>query len=264
MSERVRVEVEGGVAEVRLCRADKHNGLDLAMFEALVAAGVALAARADVRAVVLSGEGPSFCAGLDFLSVMADPTAMSRLLVREDSSPANLAQRVAWVWAELPVPVIAALHGAVYGGGLQIALAADVRFAAPDARLSVMEIRYGLIPDMSLTQTLMRTVRPDIVRELVYTGRQVAAPEALALGLVTHVVEDPRAGARELAAKIASMSPHAIRAGKRLLRDAPELDRVAALRFETELQLLLLGSPNQLEAVAASFERRPGRFEDPV
>lgn len=264
MEHRVDLSFDGAVAHVRLDRSDKHNGLDLAMFEALVATGVALQGRRDVRAVVLSGAGPSFCAGLDFPAVMSDPGAMQRLLERTAASPANLAQRVAWVWAELAVPVFAALHGAVYGGGLQIALAADVRYAAPGARLSVMEIRYGLIPDMSLTQTLMRLVRPDLVRELVYTARVVEVAEAQAIGLVTHVVDDPVAAALAAARAVAERSPEAIRAAKRLLRDAPDLDTASALAFETELQLPLLGSPNQLEAVGATMMRRPAVFEDPA
>jgi enoyl-CoA hydratase/carnithine racemase len=149
---------------------------------------------------------------------------------------------VAYGWRELPVPVIAAVHGACLGGGLQIALGADVRIAAPDAQLSVMEIVHGLIPDMSITQTLPRLVRDDVARELVYTGRKVGAEEALELGLVTRIADDPRAAAHELAATIAERSPAAIRSAKRLLNEAPEFSPAEALELETELQRALIGA----------------------
>ncbi|MCA9688675.1 MAG: crotonase/enoyl-CoA hydratase family protein [Nannocystaceae bacterium] len=261
---RVLTTVEGGVAHVRLNRPEKRNGLDEAMFEALVAAGIDLSKRTDVRAVVLSGEGSAFCAGLDFMSFMAAGEAgKERLLGRSHESPANLAQRAAYVWIEVPVPVIAAIRGPAIGGGCQLALAADVRLVAADARFSVMEIKYGLIPDMSITQTLPRLVRFDVASELIYTGRIVAAEEAVAIGLATRLVADPVAEAHALARAIAARSPEAIRAGKRLLREAHGLDPAAALRLETDLQLPLLGSRNQLEAVQAAFAGRPAEFVDP-
>jgi enoyl-CoA hydratase/carnithine racemase len=261
---RVHVSVDAGVADVRLARPDKRNGLDLAMIEALVACGQQLAADRRVRAVVLSGEGKAFCAGLDwaaFLAMGADGPA--RLLARGPDSPANLVQRACWIWSELAVPVIAAVHGHTLGGGLQLALACDIRLAAPDTQMSAMEIRYGLIPDMSASQTLLKLVRPDVARELIYTARVVPADEALALGLVTRVVDDPRAAALALAATIASHSPQAIRAAKALCNQAPDLDAAAALARETELQLPLLGTPNQIEAMQAALTRRPATFHDP-
>jgi enoyl-CoA hydratase/carnithine racemase len=239
-TERVRIEIGDGVADVRMVRADKHNGLDGRMFTALDAAIDELGADGELRAVVLSGEGPSFCAGLDIKSFMAD--GGPDLLERPTGEPPNLAQRVALGWRRLPVPVIAAVHGACFGGGLQIALGADVRVAGPDARLSVMEIVHGLIPDMSITQTLPRLVRDDVARELVYTGRQVEAVEAQRLGLVTSVHDKPLEVAQALAATIAERSPQAIRHAKRLLNEAPSLDAAGALRLETELQLELLGA----------------------
>ena len=239
----MQIETADGVADVRMVRADKHNGLDGAMFLALNEAIDEVAADSDVRAVVLSGEGPSFCAGLDIKSFASGDGP--DLLHRPDGEAANLAQRVAYGWRELPVPVIAAVHGACFGGGLQIALGADIRIAAPDARLSVMEIVHGLIPDMSITQTLPRLVGDDVARELVYTGRQVGAEEARKLGLVTGVDEAPLEAAQELAAAIAERRPEAIRNAKRLLNEAPDLDPAGALRLETELQLQLLG---QLQA----------------
>ncbi len=264
MSDRVLIDLDGHVAHVRMNRADKRNGLDLAQIEALVDAGKQLAADRRVRAAVLSGEGPAFCAGLDWGAVLAGgPSTPQRLLARGDESPANLAQRVAWVWAELPVPVIAAIRGAAYGGGLQLALACDLRLCAADAKLSVMEIRYGLIPDMTASRTLLRLVRDDLARELVYTGRIVDGTEAAAIGLVTRVVDDPVADALALARTIAAQAPSAIRAAKRLALDAPDLDAAASLAHETALQLPLLGSPEQQEAVMAVMQKRPATFRDP-
>jgi enoyl-CoA hydratase/carnithine racemase len=263
-TDRVLVTVEAHVAHVVLNRPDKRNGLDLAMFEAIVAAGERLAADPSVRAVVLRGEGKAFCAGLDWQAFLAaGAESRERLLSRSDASPANVAQRVGWIWQELPVPVICAVHGVAFGGGLQIALGADLRLVGPEAQLSVMEIKYGLVPDMSATQTLLRLVRPDVALELTCTGRVVGAEEAVALGLGTRVVADPVAEAAALAAEIATKSPHAIRAIKRLYRAAPHLSVAASFALETDEQLQLLGSPNQLEAVMAAMGKRAASFVDP-
>jgi enoyl-CoA hydratase/carnithine racemase len=260
----VRVEVQAGVAHVRLARPEKRNGLDLPMVEAIVAAGERVREDRTVRAVVLSGEGKAFCAGLDFQAFLAlGEEGGRRLLERPAGTPANMAQRAAFVWREVPVPVLAAVHGAAFGGGLQIALGADVRIVAPDAKLSVMEIRYGLIPDMGASRTLLGLVRPDVAKELTFTGRVIDGEEAVRLGLCTRVAADPLADALALAREIAERSPHAVRAAKRLLDSAPGLDAAASLRLETELQLALLGSPNQLEAVAAVFAKREPAFSDP-
>jgi enoyl-CoA hydratase/carnithine racemase len=267
MPERVTVSLERGVADVRLNRADKLNALDRAMFDALVEAGTALASDRALRAVVLSGEGRAFCAGLDFGSFAAMAgagDAASSLLSRAADSPANFAQRAAWVWAEIPAPVIAAVHGVAFGGGLQIALAADLRIAAPDAQLSVMEIKWGLIPDMSGSQTLRHLVRLDVAKELTFTGRIVSGQEAAALGLVTRVAADPRAAALALAREIAGRSPDAIRAGKQLLNQSVQLGVADGLRLEELLQRNLIGSANQVEAVQANLQKRAPEFRDPV
>jgi enoyl-CoA hydratase/carnithine racemase len=260
---RVVVTHETGVAHVELAREEKRNGLDLAMFEALIAAGDRLRADRTVRAVVLSGRGKAFCAGLDwgaFLSMGAE--AGPKLLDRSAGSPANVAQRACWIWQELDVPVIAAIRGAAMGGGLQLALGADIRYVAPDAQLSVMEIRYGLIPDMSATKTLGLLVRPDVARDLVWSGRTVGADEAVAIGLATRKEEDPIAAALATAREIAKRSPHAIRSGKRLMRDTAPIDAKSAFLLETELQLKLLGSANQMEAVSAAMGKRDATFSD--
>ena len=255
---RVVISIDGGVAEGVLNRPDKRNGLDLALFEALVAAGERLADDGEVRAVVLRGEGKAFCAGLDWLAFMAlGGEAAERLLARDVSvSPANIAQRACWIWRELPVPVIAVVHGATYGGGLQLALACDIRIAAKDARLSAMEVRYGLIPDMTASATLLELVRPDVARELIYTGRVVEAEEAVRIGLCTRIADDALAAARELARTIAAQSPDAVRAAKRLCNEAPRLPIAEAFQLETQLQLGLLGTPGQLAAVQAALTKR--------
>ena len=266
MSDRVTISLADGVADVRMNRADKMNAIDTAMFEGLVNAGRELAGNPKVRAVVLSGNGRAFCAGLDFASFMGMATQerpARNIAAREEGNPANFAQMAAYVWTTLPVPVIAAVHGVAFGGGLQIALGADIRYIAPDAKMSVMEIKWGLIPDMSGTQTLRHHVRLDVMKELTFTGRIVEGREAAALGLVTRLAEHPRAAALAMARELAEKSPDAIRAGKRLLNAAPLGSVADGLKLEEALQLSLIGSPNQLEAVQANLEKRPPVFREP-
>jgi enoyl-CoA hydratase/carnithine racemase len=270
MSDRVRIEITDGVADVRLNRPEKMNALDPAMFAAIAEAGDAVAADDAVRAVVLSGAGRAFCSGLDFTSfqAMAEGGASDR--GDGDRSPGpigetggritHLGQQVAHVWQEVPVPVIAAVHGVALGGGCQIALGADIRICAPDARFSVLEVKWGLIPDMTGTWMLPRLVGLDVAKELTFTGRMVEAPEAVSLGLATQVADDPHAAAHELARELAGKSPDALRAAKRLLNASgtvPMADQFAAERTEIGR---LIGSPNQVEAVMAGFEEREPRF----
>jgi enoyl-CoA hydratase/carnithine racemase len=261
--ERLSIAVDGGIADVRLTRGDKHNGLDAAMYEALVDGAAEVASNTAVRVVVLSGEGPSFCAGLDFKAIMTgtglDP---KRAFSRADGDVANFAQRSTYDWQRLAVPVIAAIHGACLGGGLQLALAADIRFAAPDTKLSVMEVRYGLVPDMGLSQTLPDLVGIDIAKELTYTGRTVDAGEALRIGLVTRIADDPHAEALTLAAEIAAKSPDAVRGAKRLLNAAWRQGPEVGLPLEAEIQERLIGSPNQIAAVQAALGGEPAEFRD--
>jgi enoyl-CoA hydratase/carnithine racemase len=262
-AERVCVEVADHVATVTLTRPDKHNALDVAMFDAILAAAQRLAAEPGVRAVVLHGAGPSFCSGLDVVSIMSAGKGVAGLTDRVHGEVPNWFQRASHDWLTLPVPVIAALHGNVFGGGLQIALGADIRIAAPDAKLSVMEVKWGLIPDMGITRTLPRLVAIDVAKELTYTGRVVSGTEAAALGLVTRVVEDPLASARELAAEIAGRSPDAVRRAKRLYEQSWTGADAETLALEAELQLELIGSPNQLAAVTAGLTKEPAQFTDP-
>jgi enoyl-CoA hydratase/carnithine racemase len=270
MSERVSTTIENGIAHVQLTRPEKHNALDRAMMSAIVEAGTALRSDSKVRAVVLSGAGPSFCAGLDFGSFQGmsqrerspDGAAASDLAARRSDFAGNLAQQVGYVWKQVPVPVIAALHGVSYGGGFQLALGADIRLAHPDAKVSVMEIKWGLVPDMSGTQTLRDLVRLDVAKELTWSGRIVGAKEAAELGLVTRVCDDPLAEALATARAIAQRSPHAIRFGKQLLEEAWHADTETGLKLEEKLQRALIGTPNQTEAVRANFEKRDPRYED--
>jgi enoyl-CoA hydratase/carnithine racemase len=265
MSEqRVVVTVADHVATVTLSRPDKHNALDRAMFEGILEAAAQVGATPGVRAVVLHGDGPSFCSGLDVGSLMADGNAL-QVIADRNGHRANIAQRVCTDWMDLPMPVIAAVHGNCFGGGLQIALGADVRIVAPDASLSIMEARWGLVPDMGITQTLPRLVRGDVARELTYTARRVDGAEGVRLGLATRVADDPLAEATALAREIAGRSPDAVRAAKRLY-DATWSgdDAAAALLLETELQTALIGSPNQIAAVTAGFAKQPAEFTDPA
>ncbi len=261
--ERVRLTITEHLAEVRLMRADKHNALDSAMCEQINAVTDELMQRRDVRAVVLSGDGPSFCAGLDLASFMGGGLSLDDIFKVREGEIANFAQRMAYAWQALPMPVIAALHGACYGGGCQIALCPDIRIAAPDTRMSVMEIKYGLIPDMAITQALPLLVRMDVAKELTYTGRIVDANEALALGLVTRIADDPYAEAMALATEIAAKSPHAIRDAKRLFNETWRSPAAAGLAMEASLQQKLLGSANQMRAVQASMSKQPAVFDDP-
>jgi enoyl-CoA hydratase/carnithine racemase len=261
--QRVRIVVADHVAVVTLTRPDKHNALDIPMFEQIIAAAQRLATEPGVRAAVLHGEGPSFCSGLDVVSIMAAGGGMDGLTDRVHGEVPNWFQRAAHDWLELPMPVIAALHGSCFGGGLQIALGADIRIAAPDARLSVMEVKWGLVPDMSITRTLPRLVGIDVAKELTFTGRVFGADEAQRLGVVTRVAADPLTAARELAGEIAARSPDAVRAAKRLYEESWTGSPEQTLALEAELQLGLIGSPNQLAAVSAGFTKEPARFADP-
>ena len=260
VNERVLVEVRDHVGYVTLNRPDKRNALDIGMFDGLVAAAETLSREEDVRAVVLSGAGQAFCAGLDLQSMMSNPGEIERLLTKEGDAFINLAQLVSWAWRELPVPVVAALHGEIFGGGLQIALGADFRLAAPDARLSVMEIRWGLIPDMSSSRILKDLMSLDSAKELAMTGRIVDGTEAAELGLITRVCEDPMAAATELAQTLAAHSPDAVRATKYLFDRACELDDAAGLHLETDLQMAIIGRPNQMEAARAGMAREKPSF----
>ncbi|MDB5589550.1 crotonase/enoyl-CoA hydratase family protein [Enterovirga sp.] len=264
---RITLRIRDGIADLRLNRPAKMNALDEPLVEALLAAAARLRREAGLRAVVMSGEGASFCAGLDmanFAAVASGSGAglLTGRLADRTHGPANRFQHLALVWRELPVPVIAALHGSVFGGGLQIALGADLRFATPDAQLALLEIRWGIVPDMGGTLLLRDLIGADLIRDLTYTGRILSGDEAARLGLVTRTCPDPHAAALEAAREIAARNPDAIRAAKRLLNLADDATAARILLAESREQDGLLGTPNQMEAVRANMERRSPVFHD--
>jgi enoyl-CoA hydratase/carnithine racemase len=267
MSDRVLVSISDGVADVRFNRPDKRNALDGAQFLAIVEAGEALKQEDGVRAVVLSGEGSSFCAGLDFSGFQSMATGGCAAKADEgspgvmtDGGITHRGQQACWVWHELEVPVIAAVHGHALGGGFQLALAADIRFVHPDTQLSMREVHWGLVPDMTGTWFLARLVRPDVAKELVLTAKIISGTEAGALGVATHVTDTPLDDALALAHEIAGRSPSAIRSAKALLEEAQLND--AATQFAAERQRIgaLIGQPHQVEAITANFEKRTPNF----
>ena len=264
MEDRVRLTIADGVAQVRLNRPDKMNALDPAMFEALIAAGTQLGARRDVRAVILCGEGRAFCAGLDLDRLLATTKGDSLIpsvdLARRSHGLANYAQHLVWLWRELPIPVIAAVHGVAFGGGFQLSLGADLRYLAPETKLGVIEAKWGLVPDMAGTQLMRHLAREDVVRELTYTGRVFSADEALAYGFATGLADDPLAAALTVAREIARRSPNAVRAAKRLLNLAATSDVATGLAAETAEQAALLCTFNHVEAVSSNIERRPPQW----
>ena len=267
VEDRVTVTVKNGVADVRLNRADKRNALDNAMFTSIAAMGEYLKTLDGLRVVVLSGEGQSFCAGLDFgsFSAMADGSRAEGSMNAGnivEGKITHLAQQVCWVWQEVPVPVIAAVHGHALGGGMQIALGTDIRIVHPHTQLSVREVHWGLIPDMTGTLMLSRLVRPDIAKELVFTAKVISGTEGHAIGLATHLAEDPLGAALVLADEIAARSPEAIRGAKSLLNRLAVAGAAEQFAAERDVIFQLIGSANQAEAVMAHFEKRAPRFDD--
>jgi enoyl-CoA hydratase/carnithine racemase len=265
--ERISVDLKDGVADVRLMRADKMNALDDAMFQALIDTGERLKADNSVRAIVLSGEGRAFCAGLDTSNFGKMASGERRggsglTNVPRTAGGSNRAQHAVMVWREQPVPVIAAVHGVAFGGGFQLTLGADIRIVAPDAKLSILEIKWGLVPDMAGMVLLRGLVRDDIARELTWSGRVFTGAEAQGLGLATKVSETPREDALAMARAIAGRNPHAIRAGKRLFAAIADGTQKDILLLESEEQGALIGSPNQVEAVMAAMQNRQAVFAD--
>ncbi|MDX2379652.1 MAG: crotonase/enoyl-CoA hydratase family protein [Acidimicrobiia bacterium] len=272
MSDRVTLSVTGGIADVRLNRPDKRNALDPAMFAGIVEMGERLKTEPGVRAVVLSGEGASFCAGLDFSSFRAmgdSPREADAGEPEQRSTDDGLngrithqGQQCAWVWQEVPAPVIAAVHGHALGGGIQIMLGADIRVVHPDTKISVREVHWGLVPDMTGTLTLSRLVGVDVAKELTFTAKMISGAEAAEIGLATHLSDNPRADAMALAAEIASRSPEAVRGAKQLFNRLANAD--AAEQFAAERQVIgsLFSTPNQVEAIKAGMDGRDADFAD--
>lgn len=265
MQDCVRIENDNGpVATVWLNRPAKKNAWNMEMFDALAEAAGRLASAKGLRAVILRGAGGTFSAGLD-LAMFAEMAGRLEAVKAEMLSPpgggaANRFQRPVVGWLQVPVPVIAVVEGVCLGAGMQLALAADFRIAAPDARLSIMESKWGLVPDMGITRTLPRLVRADIAKKLIMTAQMMDAAEAAALGLVTEVAEDPAAAAQSFAETLCARSPEALAAAKRLVDEAWNGQAADTLRLEAELQAQLMGSPNQIEAVAANMAGRAPKY----
>ena len=253
---------EDGVAEVRLNRPDKMNALDPAMFDAIIATGESLRTMKGLRAVVLSGEGRAFCAGLDLGSFAAGGSEPTRDLAERTHGNANRAQEAAMIWRKCPVPVIAAVHGVCFGGGLQIASGADMRVVHPETRMAIMEMRWGLVPDMGGYALWRSLVRGDVLRELVYSNREFSGTEAASLGLATFVESDPLGRAHAIAAEIASRNPESVRAAKRLFDVMDDESTDAILLAESEAQDRVIRKPNQVEAVMAGMQKRAPVFRD--
>ncbi len=259
---RVLIDIEDHVATVTLNRADKLNALDEAMFKAIINAADEIQANPSVRVVVLHGNGKGFCAGLD-LSMFTTPNEMMETPLSERThGMVNTWQAVAYKWRSIDIPVIAAIHGVAFGGGLQIMSGADIKYIHPDTRLSIMEMKWGLIPDMAGSQLWRHNVREDIVKELTYTHRVFSGQEAVSYGFATHASENPLEDALKLAKEISAKSPSAMVEAKRLFNTAPYLNEKDGYMLESELQDRVMKKPNQLEAVYSGMQKRPGNFQD--
>ncbi len=267
MSNLVTVSIEDHVADVRFNRPDKYNALSYDMIIAMADTIDRLSEEKTVRAVVVSGEGKGFCSGIDVTNFTnpqpPDKIKMTSLVDRQENRITNIFQYVAYGYKQLPMPVIAAIHGVAYGGGCQIALGADIRLATPDAKLSIMEMKWGLIPDMSASQTLRDIVSIDVAKELIFTGKIISGEEAAKLNLVTRTCENPYEEAMTLAKEIATKSPHAVRAAKQLLNEVWHGDEAKGLLRESELEMTIIGKPNQVEAIMSNMQKRTPNFKDP-
>lgn len=264
MSDRVTITEENQVAIVTLSRPDKRNALDLAMIEGIVEAGLELAKRKDIRAVVLTGDGEAFCAGLDLaaMPLIAQAAMSDGGFTQRTHGISNLFQAVAMVWAELPQPVIAAVHGYSFGGGFQLMLGADIRIADPATKFSVMEGRWGLVPDMGGMVLMRRLAREDIIRKVTYTAQVFSAENALAWGFITDVSDTPLDSAKALAHDVAAQSPDAVRSAKKLITDTEQTNWHDTLILESKAQEALVGQKNQMEAVMAGIQKRPAKYTD--
>jgi enoyl-CoA hydratase/carnithine racemase len=269
--ERIELTIKDNVAHVSLARPDKMNALDTKMFEAIPLVGELQKADESVRTVIVSGQGGNFCAGLDKSNfegllqnkgVSIEGDGNSTKLAERTHGIANAVQYTVWMWRELPMPVIAAVEGVALGGGLQISLGADIRIAAPDSRFSILELKWGIIPDMSSTQIMRHMVRDDVIRELTYTARIFSAQEAKEWGFITHISENPLEHAKRLAHEIVMKNPDAIRAAKRVIDKSYHQSPSEGLLMESVEQDQIMGSANQIEAVMAALQKRAPNFKD--
>lgn len=267
MNDRISITMlEDGIADVRMTRVDKMNALDGPQWNALVEAIDQLKATPGLRVVVLSGEGRAFCAGLDLSSLQGerDPGASSAggTLADRTKGISNNAQYAAYGWRELPVPVIAAVHGVAFGAGSQIMAGADIRIVHPDTRIAIMEMKWGLVPDVGGMPLWRTQVADDVLREMIYTNREFNGVEAKEMGFATHVSDDPHAKAMELARVIANKNPHAIRGAKRMCNALATASDAELLQMESDEQLKVIRTPNQMEAVMSEMQKRKPNFAD--
>ena len=260
MNSTISYQVTDGIASVILNRPDKMNALNKDLFEAIIATGEAIKEDKSVRVVVISGAGRAFCAGLDMELMMA---VGDTNLDERTHGLSNVFQQAAWVWHEVPVPVIAAVHGTCFGGGLQLMTAADMRYIHPETKLSIMEMKWGIVPDMAGTQLWSRFVKEDIIRELTYTARIFNGDEAHQYGFATRLTETPLEDAMATAQQIANKNPDAIRAAKRLISNQIQTNPAAGLLAESVEQTAIIKTPNQIEAVMANMQKREPKFSDP-
>ncbi|WP_159819190.1 crotonase/enoyl-CoA hydratase family protein [Colwellia sp. 20A7] len=262
MSSRVLVNIkENGIAVVTLNRSEKMNAIDQDMFKAITAAGESLKNNRAVKAVVIHGEGAGFCAGLDLSNFSEDAPEVLALGSDEIGKAPNMYQQVAWVWKEVPVPVIAAVHGVCFGGGLQIALGADMRYVHQNTKLSIMESKWGLIPDMAGTQILRDLCRVDVAKELTFTGRVFNGEQAVQYGIATEVANDPFAKAMAVAESIVALSPDAMVYAKQLFEEGWQCSREEGLLMEETLNAKLMGSENQMEAIRSGMSKSKGNYK---
>jgi enoyl-CoA hydratase/carnithine racemase len=262
MSELVSIKIEDHVADVRLNRPEKYNALSPELIEAIIDAGEKLSAMPEVRCIVLSGEGKGFCSGMDFNSFEKIKDDAAYDLMTRDYGISNIYQYIAWVWRDCPVPVIAALHGTVFGGGFQLCLGADIRIAHPQSKLSIMEIKWGLVPDMSGTILMPQLVAEDLIRELTYTGRIFSGEQAKEYGFVTHLADEPHTKAMELAFEIAKNNPDAIRVSKKIFNNVSDNRAEELMLAESDAQKTVASGKNHTEAVKANIEKRSPKFEN--
>lgn len=263
MKDRISINIENGVADVRMIRTDKMNALDFKMIDALIEAGEVVAKDKSVRSVVLSGDGRAFCAGLDtsiFQGMMSADGFQP--VVERTHGITNKFQKMVWVWRECPVPVIAAVHGVCFGGGFQLSLGADIRITHPDSKLSIMESKWGIVPDMCGPYIMQSLAREDIIRELTYTGRIFSGAEAFDYGFVSRLSSNPLEEGLNLAKEIAIKSPGAMLGAKKLFNELGEKTEAEAFLLESEIQDSLIGTKNQMESVMAGVEKRAGNFEN--
>ena len=265
IGDRITVTIENGVADMRLSRPEKMNSLDRGMWDAMIETAERLDADRAVRVIVLSGEGKAFCAGLDmseFQSMLEGGGDQPLPIAPRTHGDANKMQYAMLAWRRHRVPVIVAAHGVAVGGGLQLMASADISYVHPETKMSVLEAKWGLIPDIGATNMAPFRIREDIVRELTYTARMFSGVEAQGYGFATHVSETPLEDAMKLAREIAGRSPDAVQRAKKLINAMQAKTPSEMLQLESDLQSEIIGKPNQIEAIMAGLEKRAGNFKD--